>query len=74
MFQFQAFDQETRAYNFLIPKLQEVRTSMNLKPLAFARCFYASAENELIIMENLKIQNFQVVQKKPERKLNCFPQ
>jgi len=70
LFQLKAFDQETRAYNFLIPKLQELRKVNKLKPLAFAKCFYASAENELIIMENLKVQNFEVVKKKPERKLN----
>ena len=63
-----AFDQETRTYNFLIPHLQKLRHQKNLKPLAFPKCFYGSAEKELLLMENLKVQNYEVVLKKPQRK------
>ncbi len=38
-----------------------------LKPLAFPKCFYASDHEALLIMENLKAENFDVVKKKPER-------
>jgi hypothetical protein len=48
---------------------QKLREDLGLKPLAFAKCFYASAENELVLMENLKEQQFGVVEKKPQRKL-----
>ena len=69
-----AFNQESQTYNFLIPKLQRLRSELGLKPLAFAECYFASAEKELILMENLKAKGFQVVEKKPERELpnnNC---
>ena len=52
--QMKAFDQESRVYNFL-------------RPLSFPNCLYASAEDELILMENLKAKGFRVVEKKPER-------
>jgi len=62
------FDKETETYTYLIPKLQEIRSHKSLKPLAFAKCFYASAKDELLILENMKAQNFVVIRKKPERK------
>ena len=65
-----AFDQETRTYKFLIPHLQKLRQRNNLKPLAFPKCYYGSAEKQLILMENLKAQNYSTVVKKPERKFN----
>jgi hypothetical protein len=51
----------------LIPALQKLREENKLKPLAFAKCYYASAEQFLLLLENLKVQNYVVVQKKPER-------
>ena len=69
LIQMQVFNLEVENYTFLIPKLQEIRAKNNLKPLAFAKCFYASAADELIILENMKAQNFEVILKKPERKL-----
>ncbi len=67
-----AFEQEGRTYTWLIPNLQKVREEKNLKPLAFPKCFYASTEDSLILLENLKVQNFEVVVKKPERKLQLI--
>ena len=64
-----AFEQEGQTYTWLIPNLQKVREEKNLKPLAFPKCFYASSEESLILLENLKVQNFEVVVKKPEREL-----
>ena len=63
-----AFEQEGMAYTWLIPILQKLRKEKGLKPLAFAKCFYASAEESLLILENLKVINYEVVVKKPERK------
>ena len=63
-----SFEHETQTYTYLIPKLQELRISRGLKRLAFPQCFYASDDEALLIMENLKVQNFDVVRKKPERK------
>ena len=63
-----AFDQEGAAYTTLIPALQKMRQDKNLKPLAFAKCFYSSPEDLLIILENLKAQGYGVTEKKPERK------
>jgi hypothetical protein len=62
-----AFDQEGAAYTWLIPALQKLREENKLKPLAFANCYYSSAEQFLLLLENLKVQNYVVVQKKPER-------
>ncbi len=63
-----SFEHEAQTYNYLIPKLQELRASRRLKPLAFPKCFYASVDESLLILENLKAQNFDVLRKKPERK------
>ena len=65
--QMKAFDQESRVYNFLIPRLQKLRLEKDLRPLSFPNYLYASAEDELILMENLKAKGFRVVEKKPER-------
>jgi len=62
-----AFEKETQSYTFIIPKLQELRISNNLKPLTFPKCFYASVDEQLIILENLKSKNYKVTPKKPER-------
>jgi hypothetical protein len=63
------FDQETRAYTWLIPEMQKTRKRKQLKPLTVPKCFYASVEEQLILLENLKGENYEVVLKKPERKL-----
>ena len=52
---------------WLIPKLQAMRAEKNLKPLAFPKCFYVSAENSILILENMKAQDYDVVEKKLER-------
>ena len=62
-----AFEQEVKTYTWLIPRLQELREQNNLAPIPFPKCFYASVEDSLMLLENLKIQNFEVVEKKPER-------
>jgi hypothetical protein len=59
-------------YTFLLPKCENLRASKGLKPLPFPKCFYASEEEELLIMENLKLQKFVVIQKKPERKISSI--
>ena len=61
------FEHEGRTYQWMIPEMQKVRAQKNLKPLAFPKCFYASAEDAILILENVKSQNFEVVEKKPER-------
>ena len=64
-----AYEQEGRAYTWLIPALQKTRSERNLKPLAFPKCLYSSLEDSILILENMKEQNYQVVEKKPESKL-----
>lgn len=70
--QMKAFDQEGAVYSFLIPTLQRVRSDKNLTPLSFAKCYYSSPQELIIILENMKVQGYTVVEKKPERKLDCF--
>jgi hypothetical protein len=67
-FQIKAFEQEGRAYTWLIPEMQKVRAERNLKPLAFPKCFYASDDDAILILENAKSLNYEVVKKEPERK------
>ena len=67
------FQKEVQIYTFLIPKIQDIRASKGLEPLPFPKCFYASAEEELLVMENLKLQKFEVIEKKPERKKISIP-
>jgi hypothetical protein len=66
-----AFEQEGRAYTLLIPSFQKLRDEKQLKPLAFPKCFYASVEDSLLLLENMKRKDFEVVEKKPERKILC---
>ena len=61
------FEQESNAYMWLIPTMQKVRAERKLKPLAFPRCFYASADDAILILETAKSLNYEVVEKKPER-------
>jgi Ecdysteroid kinase-like family len=63
------FEKEGRAYMWLIPEMQKVRAQRNLKPLAFPKCFYSSADDAILILENAKSLNYEVVEKKPERKV-----
>ena len=62
------FELEAGAYTWLIPTMQKTRETKELKPLTVPKCFYASVENQLILLENLKDENYEVVHKKPERK------
>ena len=64
------FEQEARAYTWLIPEMQKTREGKKLKPLAVPKCLYASVEDQLILLDNLKDENYEVVLKKPERKLH----
>ena len=50
-----------------LESLKSLEPLKPLKPLAFPKCFYASDDQGLLIMENLKAENFDVVKKKPER-------
>ena len=68
-----AFEQEVKTYTWLIPRLQKLREAKGLAPIPFPKCFFASVEESLMLMENLKIQNFEVVEKKPERKYTTPP-
>jgi hypothetical protein len=54
-----AFESEVPSYSFTIPRLQELRAARNLEPLKFAKCFYASVDEEILILENLKEKDFQ---------------
>ena len=62
------FEHEGRTYLWLIPEMQKIRAERNLKPLAFPKYFYSSSEDAILILENVKCKNFEVVEKKPERK------
>jgi Ecdysteroid kinase-like family len=64
----ESFQQEGRCYLWLIPQVQAMRAQKNLKPLAFPKCFYISSEDSILILENMKAQNFDVIPKKLERK------
>ena len=66
--QLEFFNHEGDCYLWLIPKLQALRAENNLKPLAFPKCFYASSEDSILILENMKAQMYEVAQKKMERK------
>jgi len=55
-------------YTWLIPNLQNIRLLKNLQPLAFIKCHLASAEDDVIVMDNLKKIGYKTVEKKPERK------
>ena len=68
-FQTKAFAREGKSYTWLIPSLQKFRAEKKLKPLSFPKCFYASVNDSLIILENMKAKGFEVVEKKIERKL-----
>ena len=48
--QMKAFDQEGAVYSFLIPTLQRVRSDKNLTPLSFAKCYYSSPQELIIIL------------------------
>jgi len=67
-----AFDREGEAYTWWIPALQKLREEKQLKPLAFPKCVYSSEEECLLMMENLKKQNFEVIPKKAERNFFFF--
>ncbi len=63
-----AFEREGLNYTYLIPALQKFRESRSLKKLSFADCFYASVEESVLILDNLKMKGFGVIKKQPERK------
>ena len=62
-----AFESESRTYTWLLPILDKLRAEKDLKPLSFPKCYYASVEDSLVILENLKDKGFEVVEKKTER-------
>ena len=66
LFQSRAFEHEGLTYSWLIPEMQKTRLKADLKPLAFPKCFYASVEDSVLVLENLKSNNFEVIDKKPD--------
>ena len=47
-------------------KMQEIRKSIGQKELPFPKCYYASDEAGVIVLENLKTIGFKTVPKSPE--------
>ena len=47
-------------------KMQEIRRSANKEDLPFPKCVYASDEDGVIVLENLKTKGFKTVPKSPE--------
>lgn len=37
--------------------------------MAFPKCYYASVEDSILVLENLKIRNFEVIEKRPDGKV-----
>ena len=49
-------------------KMQAIRTSISKNELQFPKCFYASDEEGVIVLENLKSLGFKTVPKSPDGK------
>jgi len=52
--------------------MQKLRESKGLKKLPFPDCYYASAAEYVLILDNLKEKGFEVIKKKPERRSFWF--
>ena len=55
-------------YETLMDKMQAIRTSISKNELPFPKCFYASDEEGVIVLENLKSLGFKTVPKSPDGK------
>jgi len=53
-------------YDTLVNKFQEIRRSIGKEDLPFPKCFYASDEDGVIVLENLKPKGFKTVPKSAE--------
>jgi len=53
-------------YDTLMTRMQAIRKSIGKKELPFPKCFYASDEEGVIVLENLKTRGFKTVPKSPE--------
>lgn len=60
-FQSGGFDRECLVYGKILPMLEDLRKSSGLKPITFPKCFYASSEKKIIIMEHLRAKEFAMV-------------
>ncbi len=45
-------------YDDLLPAFNELRAEVGLEPLKSPKCYYASPDPNVIIMENLKLKDF----------------
>ncbi len=45
-------------YHDIVPLLNEAREAKGLEPLKLPRCYLASVDPDILIMENLKVQDF----------------
>ena len=59
--QINGFARESKVYGCLLSAFEVIRTKYGLKQLAVPKCFYASKEKGAIVMENLKLQGFKMV-------------
>jgi len=59
-------DREVWFYNCLSEKLQKIRKDANLPPLKLAKCLYTDLKSGLIVLENLKVKNFGLINKSAE--------
>ena len=50
-------------YQKLMNDMQELRRSIGKDDLAFPKCFYASDDEGVIVLENLKIKGFRTIPK-----------
>jgi len=53
-------------YETLMDKMQAIRTAISKNELPFPKCFYASDEEGVIVLENLKSLGFKTVPKSPD--------
>ena len=65
-FQSPIWRNEVVFYDTLMNKMQAIRKSIGQKALPFPKCFYASDEVGVIVLENLKSVGFKTVPKSAE--------
>ena len=54
---------EVAFYQNLMIEMQELRRSIGKDDLAFPKCFYASDDEGVIVLENLKTKGFRTIPK-----------
>ena len=57
-FQFELFPTEIMFYNNVLKDLQDLRQQFELQPMPFCKCHYASMEDRVIVLQNLKTLGF----------------